>query len=130
MRVRAVRPPSAWVGPFGAIGEALMRHLQDAPGRQLTPVRALVTGYRRAQIAGRRQETDPAWKPSPDRSPVALTKQQVDAFVASGFVRLDGGVPAQIARRCRDELWLATGYDPQDSSTWTDTLVRLGSFAT
>jgi hypothetical protein len=61
---------------------------------------------------------------------MALTKQQVDAFVVDGFVRIDGGVPAQIARRCRDELWLVTGYDPEDPATWTDALVRLGSFAT
>jgi hypothetical protein len=61
---------------------------------------------------------------------MSLTQQQVDSFVTDGFVRIDRAVPAPIARRCQDELWLATGYDPDDPSTWTDTLVRLGNIAT
>jgi hypothetical protein len=61
---------------------------------------------------------------------VALTQQQIDAFVADGFVRLDGAVPTPIARRCRDELWRATGYDAKDPATWADTLVRIDSLAT
>ncbi|MDP9116581.1 MAG: phytanoyl-CoA dioxygenase family protein [Actinomycetota bacterium] len=61
---------------------------------------------------------------------MALTQQQVDAFVADGFVRIDGGVPAHVARQCQDELWLATGYDPDDPTTWADTLVRIDALAT
>jgi hypothetical protein len=61
---------------------------------------------------------------------MSLTQQHVDSFVMDGFVRIDGAVPVQVARQCRDELWLATGYDPQDPSTWTDTLIRLGSMVT
>jgi hypothetical protein len=61
---------------------------------------------------------------------MSLTQQQIDSFAMDGFVCIDGAVPTQLARQCRDELWLATGYDPQDRSTWTDTLVRLGSMVT
>jgi hypothetical protein len=38
-------------------------------------------------------------------------------------VRLSGAVDPDIADKCRDELWDATGYDRADRSTWTDTLV-------
>lgn len=61
---------------------------------------------------------------------MSLTVQQIDAFVADGFIRIEGAVPLEVARRCREELWLATGYDPDDASTWADTLVRLPGLAT
>jgi len=59
-----------------------------------------------------------------------LTEAQVQDFVRNGFVRLDGAVPAEVAARCQDELWLATGYDRADPRTWSDTLVRIGGLAT
>lgn len=61
---------------------------------------------------------------------MSLTVQQVDAFIADGFIRIEGAVPVEVARQCREELWLATGYDPGDPSTWADTLVRLPGLAT
>jgi hypothetical protein len=61
---------------------------------------------------------------------VALTDQQVQAFVTDGFVRLDDGFSAEEGVRCQDELWAATGYDRSDSSTWSSTRVRLDGFAT
>ena len=61
---------------------------------------------------------------------MALTQAQVDAFVSDGFVHLAGAVPSARARRCRDEIWQAIGYDPDDASTWADTLVRLPLMAT
>jgi len=61
---------------------------------------------------------------------MSLTQHEVESFVTDGFVRIDGAVAAPIARRCRDELWASTGYDPQDPATWTDTLVRVDNLAT
>ncbi|MCW2495664.1 phytanoyl-CoA dioxygenase family protein [Jatrophihabitans sp.] len=61
---------------------------------------------------------------------MSLTQQQLDAFVADGFVRIEGAVPRGVAETCRDELWTATGYDPHDPSTWAETLVRINGFGT
>ena len=61
---------------------------------------------------------------------MSLTHDQIESFVADGCIRIDGAVPVEVARRGRDELWRATGYDPDDPGTWTDTLVRLDGFGT
>jgi hypothetical protein len=61
---------------------------------------------------------------------VTLTDRQVRDFIHNGFVRVAGAVPVEVARRCQDDLWEATGYDRDDPGTWSDTLVRLGAFWT
>ena len=61
---------------------------------------------------------------------MSLTPEAVGRFVADGFVRLSGAVDADIAEACRDELWAATGYDRDDPTTWTDTLVRIEGLGT
>lgn len=59
-----------------------------------------------------------------------LTGEEVEAFVEAGFVRVAGAVPRSLADRCRAELWEATGCSPDDPSTWTKPVIRLGGFAT
>jgi hypothetical protein len=59
-----------------------------------------------------------------------LTNEQVEAFVEDGFVRLPGAVPRATVDQCRAELWQASGCDPDDPSTWTEPVVRLGGIAT
>ncbi|WP_420822012.1 phytanoyl-CoA dioxygenase [Streptomyces avicenniae] len=59
-----------------------------------------------------------------------MSEAQIEAFVRDGHLRLDGAVPRAVAERCRDELWAATGCDPDDPATWTRPVVRLGGFAT
>lgn len=61
---------------------------------------------------------------------MSLTEDQVQAFIADGFVRIQGAFSAEVGRRCQDELWAATGYDRDDRSTWTDTLVRIDGLGT
>jgi hypothetical protein len=61
---------------------------------------------------------------------VSLSPDDVERFVADGFVRLSGAVDPDIAARCRDELWAASGYDRDDPGTWTDTLVRIEGLGT
>ncbi|WP_214410448.1 phytanoyl-CoA dioxygenase family protein [Sphaerisporangium fuscum] len=59
-----------------------------------------------------------------------LTDEDVERFVEEGFVRLRGAVPRTTVEQCRAELWEASGCDPDDPSTWTKPVVRLGGFAT
>ncbi|WP_394813924.1 phytanoyl-CoA dioxygenase family protein [Streptomyces litchfieldiae] len=59
-----------------------------------------------------------------------MTRAEIEDFVENGFVRVPGAVPADIADRCRAELWEATGCDPDDPTTWTEPVIRLGGFAT
>ena len=57
-----------------------------------------------------------------------LTEQQIDAFVASGFVRLDQAFPSVLADAGRAILWREMGLDPHDPGTWRQPAVRLGMF--
>lgn len=59
-----------------------------------------------------------------------LTGAEIEAFVEDGFVHLAGAFPRAVADRCRAQLWQATGCDPDDSSTWTEPVIRLGGFGT
>ena len=61
----------------------------------------------------------------PANSP-ALSQAQIDSFIADGFVRLDHAFPTEIADQCRAILWPLTGSDPDDRSTWTKPVVRIG----
>jgi hypothetical protein len=59
----------------------------------------------------------------------ALSAAQIEQFVADGFVRIDTAFPADIAAECRRILWADTGCDPDDPSTWTRPVIRLGNYA-
>lgn len=59
----------------------------------------------------------------------ALSAAQIDAFITDGFVRLDNAFPRELADQGRAILWAATGCDPDDPSTWTKPVVRLGGFS-
>lgn len=61
---------------------------------------------------------------------MSLTDEQVDQFVTDGFVKLEGAFPVETGQRCVAELWAATGCSPEDPTTWTEPVVRLGGFAT
>ncbi|MQY18023.1 phytanoyl-CoA dioxygenase family protein [Nocardia macrotermitis] len=57
-----------------------------------------------------------------------LTETEIAAFVTDGFVRVDQVFSGEIAEAGREILWRATGYDPDDRSTWVEPVVRLGDF--
>jgi hypothetical protein len=59
----------------------------------------------------------------------ALSPAQIEQFVTDGFVRIDAAFPADIAAECRRILWADTGCDPNDPSTWTRPVIRLGNYA-
>lgn len=60
---------------------------------------------------------------------MALTQTQIDSFIADGFVRLDAAFPRAVAEAARAILWRDTGFNPDDPSTWTAPVVRLGNYA-
>jgi Phytanoyl-CoA dioxygenase (PhyH) len=57
-----------------------------------------------------------------------LTSAQVEQFIADGFVRVDRAFPRALADAAREILWNATGCSPDDPTTWTQPVIRLGSF--
>ncbi|MBU1304914.1 MAG: phytanoyl-CoA dioxygenase family protein [Alphaproteobacteria bacterium] len=64
----------------------------------------------------------------PDNLP-ALTQAQIDCFITDGFVRLDNAFSSDLAAQARSILWAASGCNPDDRTTWTQPVVRLGDFA-
>lgn len=65
----------------------------------------------------------------PDRDPVApLSAEEIDAFIADGFVKLEAVVPPAMLDEGRDILWRAAGVDPDDPQSWSRPVIRLGHF--
>jgi hypothetical protein len=58
-----------------------------------------------------------------------LTAEEVERFVADGFVRIPEAFPRALADGCRAFLWRETGLDPEDPGTWTQPVIRLGGTA-
>lgn len=58
-----------------------------------------------------------------------LTPQQIEAFIERGFVKVEQAFPRHLADEAREILWRDTGCDPEDQSTWTKPVVRLGDYA-
>lgn len=61
-----------------------------------------------------------------DHPVAALSEAQVRQFIRDGFVRIDGAFPRDLAEQARAILWRDLPGDPQDRSTWTQPVVRLG----
>lgn len=57
-----------------------------------------------------------------------LQDRQIDQFIDEGFVRLDRAFPRALADEGRALLWRDTGCDPDDRTTWTKPVVRLGDY--
>ncbi len=57
-----------------------------------------------------------------------LSPAQIDSFIADGFVRIDDAFPEALADECRAILWRDTGVSPDDPSTWTGPVIRLGQY--
>jgi hypothetical protein len=62
----------------------------------------------------------------PRIEPVGLTSDQVQNFIDDGFVKLEGAFSTDLAKHCRDELWVDVGLSPHAPETWTEPVVRLG----
>ncbi|RYE44237.1 MAG: phytanoyl-CoA dioxygenase [Hyphomicrobiales bacterium] len=59
----------------------------------------------------------------------ALTAAQIHAFITDGFVRIDNAFSADLAAQGRAILWADTGCDPNDPTTWTKPVIRLGNYS-
>jgi hypothetical protein len=55
-----------------------------------------------------------------------LGRAELERFVHDGFLRIDHAFPKSLAEEGRAILWRATGCDPDDPTTWTQPVVRLG----
>jgi hypothetical protein len=58
-----------------------------------------------------------------------LTSTEVAAFIEQGFVRIEEAFPPKLAAEARSILWRDTGCDPDNPSTWTRPVVRLGFYS-
>jgi hypothetical protein len=58
----------------------------------------------------------------------ALSADDIPLFVRDGFVRIDDAFNTRTAEQARTILWRATGFDPDDRSTWTRPVARLDQF--
>lgn len=67
--------------------------------------------------------------PTMPNTPNALTQAQIDSFIGNGFARIDNAFPREYADEGRAILWRDTGCDPNDPSTWTKPVIRLGGYA-
>jgi len=58
-----------------------------------------------------------------------LNESDLEQFVEQGFVRVDGAFSRMTAEQGRAILWRDTGFDPDDATTWTQPVIRLGLYA-
>src|SRR5689334_21191805 len=58
----------------------------------------------------------------------ALDAATLTSFITDGFVRIENAFLRKLAEEARAILWRDTGCDPQDRSTWTRPVVRLGQY--
>ena len=58
-----------------------------------------------------------------------LRAADIERFERDGYVRLDNAFPRALADEARAILWRDTGCDPDDPSTWTRPVIRLGMYS-
>lgn len=56
----------------------------------------------------------------------ALFDAQIEQFIHDGFVKIEEAFPRALADEARATLWRDTGCDPDDATTWTRPVIRLG----
>jgi hypothetical protein len=59
-----------------------------------------------------------------------LTTEEVERFVADGFVHVPEAFPRALADAGRSFLWRETGLDPDDPGSWTQPVIRLSGYGT
>lgn len=58
-----------------------------------------------------------------------LTAEQLDRFAREGFIKVERAFPRELADQARAILWKDTGCDPDDKTTWTQPVIRLGMYS-
>jgi hypothetical protein len=59
----------------------------------------------------------------------SLDNLQVERFIDEGYVKLANAFSAEVAREARAILWRDTRCDPNNPSTWTRPVIRLGDYS-
>jgi hypothetical protein len=62
-------------------------------------------------------------------NPNDLSAAQVEQFISDGYCVIEGTFSAELAGRCRSELWMAMGLSPDDPTGWKKPVVGLGFMA-
>jgi hypothetical protein len=57
-----------------------------------------------------------------------LSDAQIRQFIHEGFVKIQHAFPRELADESRSILWLDTGCDEADPTTWTKPVIRLGMY--
>ncbi|WP_028035537.1 phytanoyl-CoA dioxygenase family protein [Chelativorans sp. J32] len=57
---------------------------------------------------------------------VGLTSDQVQNFIDDGFVKVESAFGTELAKTCRDELWVEIGLSPDEPETWKEPVIRVG----
>ncbi|MAZ17678.1 MAG: phytanoyl-CoA dioxygenase [Ahrensia sp.] len=47
-------------------------------------------------------------------------------FIEDSYIKIEHAFGADLAARCREELWMATGLSPDEPEDWTRPVVRVG----
>jgi hypothetical protein len=58
-----------------------------------------------------------------------LTKEEIEHFIHSGFVKIDHAFSNEIAEAVLDILWKDLPCDRSDPSTWIEPVIRLGMYS-
>ena len=58
---------------------------------------------------------------------VGLSSEQVDRFIADGFVKLDNAFPRETADACASIIWRGLGLSPDSNGPWPQPVMRLNS---
>lgn len=58
----------------------------------------------------------------------ALSDEQVRRFIRDGYIRIDRAFSRELADDCRAHLWRDIECDPDDPTTWTRPVIRLGHY--
>ena len=58
----------------------------------------------------------------------SLTQDEIQQFIEDGFVKLENCFSDELAEAGRSILWKDTGCDPNDPTTWTHPVIRLGDY--
>lgn len=66
--------------------------------------------------------------PNTDKTTCVLNDPQLQQFIQDGFVKIEGAFPRKLADEGRAILWRDTGCDPDDATTWTRPVIRLGIY--
>ncbi len=58
-----------------------------------------------------------------------LSESQIEQFIQEGFIKIEDAFSKDVAAEARDILWKDTGCNPDDRTTWTRPVIRLGDYA-